>query len=349
MWHSASRQASTIKRISVAFGVLVVHAWLTSAHAQVPVAWRDPSPHDVRWTTVDSSVRLEVLDWRGSGPPLVLIACYLTAHSYDDFAPHLTNQFHVYGITRRGIGASDKPMSGYSVQRSADDLLETLDALNLRKIVLVGTSCAGQVQTLFAAQHADRLSALVYFDGASDPTITGADVNSPMPDLNTLPRLARSPAIDRSSFAAFRLSRQRLEGIAFPEAEWRQEFAENPDGTVGESLMSLPIRRAITTDARMKPDFTKIHVPVLALYQAQRPFDDVASEYDIRNEQERAALRQEYESTNALYARWKHDLLTAVPAARVVDLVGANVYMFASKQDDVLREIRSFVATLPRP
>src|SRR5687768_4861663 len=70
-------------------------------------AWRDPSPHQVRWITVDSSVRLEVLDWGGSGPPLVLLGCYLTAHAYDEFAPRLTNQFHVYGITRRGIGASD--------------------------------------------------------------------------------------------------------------------------------------------------------------------------------------------------------------------------------------------------
>jgi hypothetical protein len=76
-----------------------------------------------------------------------------------------------------------------------------------------------------------------------------------------------------------------------------------------------------------QPDFANIHIPVLALYQAQRPFDDVASEYDIRNEQERAALPQEYESTNALYARWKHDLLVAVPTARVVDLLGANVHV----------------------
>jgi pimeloyl-ACP methyl ester carboxylesterase len=208
-------------------------------------------PHEVRWTTVDASVRMEVLDWHGSGPPLVLIAWYLTAHWYDDFAPNLTNQFHVFGITRRGIGASDKPTTGYSVQRSADDLLETLDALDIRKTVLVGTSCAGQVQTLFASQHSDRLTALVYFDGASDPTITGADVNPPMPALNTLPRLTRTSTPDRSSFAAFRLSRQRAEGMALPEAEWRQEFAENPDGSVGESLMSQPIRRAITVDARM--------------------------------------------------------------------------------------------------
>src|SRR4030095_3124374 len=122
----------------VGVGLLAAMLSAFGSTEQARPAWRDPSPHEVRWTTVDSSVRLEVLDWRGSGPTLVLIACYLTAHSYDDFAPNLTNQFHVYGITRRGIGASDKPPTGYSVQRSADDLLETLDALNIRQTVLVG-------------------------------------------------------------------------------------------------------------------------------------------------------------------------------------------------------------------
>ncbi len=80
--------------------------------SQSAAEWRDPSPHQVRWITVDSSVRLEVLDWGGSGRPLVLLGCYLTAHVHNEFAPKLTNQFHVYGITRRGIGASDKPATG---------------------------------------------------------------------------------------------------------------------------------------------------------------------------------------------------------------------------------------------
>src|SRR5918992_654285 len=126
--------------------------------SQTSAAWRDPSPHQVRWITVDSSVRLEVLDWGGSGQPLVLLGCYLTAHVYDEFAPKVTNEFRVYGITRRGLGASDKPTTGYSVQRSADDLLDVLDALNLRKSLLVGTSCAGQILTLFASQHSERVS-----------------------------------------------------------------------------------------------------------------------------------------------------------------------------------------------
>src|ERR1022692_3158667 len=35
----------------------------------------------------------------------------------------------VYGITRRGYGASSHPESGYTAQRSADDVLQVLDSL----------------------------------------------------------------------------------------------------------------------------------------------------------------------------------------------------------------------------
>ena len=123
----------------VGLAVLGVPALARDA-SQTNAAWRDPSPHQVRWITVDSSIRLEVLDWEGSGPPLVLLGCYWSAHQYDEFAPKLTNQFHVYGLTRRGIGASDKPATGYAVQRSVDDLLEVLDSLKAQKSLLVGVS-----------------------------------------------------------------------------------------------------------------------------------------------------------------------------------------------------------------
>jgi len=264
---------------------------------------------------------------------------------YDEFAPKLTNQFHVYGITRRGIGASDKPATGYTVQRSADDLLEALDSLKAQKSLLVGNSCAGQVLTMFASQHSDRLSGLVYLDGASDPTTPPYD--PPLPDPTTVPRPLRpTPEPDRSSFKAF-TKRPGLK-VTFPEAEWHQQFAENPNGSVGASLMNLAIRQAITVDARVKPNYAGIRVPVLAMYQAQRLFEEVAAEYDIRNEQERAALRQQCAATRAMYTRWQQDLLAAVPTARIVELPGANLYMFLSNEADVLREIRAFADTLTR-
>jgi non-heme chloroperoxidase len=334
-----------LTRIVRALGpaLLVTQAVVAQPAPQSAPTWRDPSPHKVRWITVDSSVRLEVLDWGGSGPPLVLLGCYLTAHVHDEFAPKLTNQFHVYGMTRRGIGASDKPATGYTVQRSADDVLEVLDSLNAQKSLLVGTSCAGQILTIFASQHSDRVSGLVYLDGAGDPTTPAYD--PPMPDPPTLPRpIKPAAALDYSSFEAF--SQRRDRPVAFPEAEWRQQFFANADGSVGRSLMSLEIRRAITVDARVKPNYAGIRVPVLAIYQAQRPFEEVAADFVIRNEQERAALRQQYAATRAMYTRWQQDLLAAVPTARIVELPGANLFMFLSNEADVLREVRAFAATL---
>lgn len=58
-------------------------------------AWKDPSPHTMQFVTADNTankpVNLEVLDWGGSGRPLVLLAGLgNTAHIFDKFAPNLT-------------------------------------------------------------------------------------------------------------------------------------------------------------------------------------------------------------------------------------------------------------------
>jgi hypothetical protein len=86
------------------FVFLTMAMALALAAAQDVPPFRDPSPHRTQFVTVASDVRLEVLDWGGTGRPLVFLAGYLTAHAYDDIAPKLTANAHVYGITRRGLG-----------------------------------------------------------------------------------------------------------------------------------------------------------------------------------------------------------------------------------------------------
>jgi len=85
--------------------------------------------------TVDGNVRLEVLDWGGTGRPLLFIGCYLTGHVNDVIAPKLTDQFHVFALTRRGIAASDHPQHGYGPQRRAQDALDVIRALRMEAIV----------------------------------------------------------------------------------------------------------------------------------------------------------------------------------------------------------------------
>src|SRR5687767_14596609 len=92
--------------MKTALSVLLV-ALVAPYHAQQPTDWKDPSSHTSRFVSVGQDVRLEVLDWGGNGRPLVLPAGGGdTAHIFDDFAPKLTSEFHVYGITRRGFGES---------------------------------------------------------------------------------------------------------------------------------------------------------------------------------------------------------------------------------------------------
>src|SRR5260221_9125749 len=124
----------------IAIGMLLTVPIATS-HGEEAVAWQDPSKHQVRLVKVDEGVALEVLDWGGSGRPVVMLAgSGNTAHVFDDFAPQLAGSSHVYGITRRGYGASSQPASGYDDQRLADDVLHVLDSLRIDAPVLVGHS-----------------------------------------------------------------------------------------------------------------------------------------------------------------------------------------------------------------
>ena len=87
--------------------LVVIASFWPSAYAS---AQTDSTPHKVQMVTVEPGVRLEVLDWGGSGSPLIFLAgAGDTAHRFDGFAPQFTKQHHVYGITRRGSGASGSP------------------------------------------------------------------------------------------------------------------------------------------------------------------------------------------------------------------------------------------------
>jgi non-heme chloroperoxidase len=233
------------------------------ASAQQAAPWHDPSPHKVQFVTVDNNVKLEVLDWGGSGRPIVLLAgSGNTAHVYDNFAPKLTSEYHVYGITRRGFGSSSKPDSGYDDQRLADDVLHVLDALNINAPVLVGHSMAGSELTTLGAKHSDRLSGLVYLEALRDPTRDYSELTKKLPTAMQNPPQASEA--DRKSFQAFRDWQMRTLGFALPESELRNDYAANADGSMGKFGTAGTVFQAIG-DGTQKRDYADIRVPVLAI------------------------------------------------------------------------------------
>jgi hypothetical protein len=83
--------------------VLLAVCW-SGLLAQEPI---DSTPHAAQFVTVEPEVRLEVLDWGGTGRPLMFLAgSGDTAHRFDGFAPQFAKKYHVYGITRRGFSRS---------------------------------------------------------------------------------------------------------------------------------------------------------------------------------------------------------------------------------------------------
>jgi len=318
---------------SVFFGVAT-----SSAFAQGPAAWRDPSPHHVQFVNVDGNVRLEVLDWGGAGRPIVLLSGLgNTAHVFDDFAPKLTGAYHVYGITRRGYGASSAPTSGYDAYRLGDDVVAVFDSLKLNKPVLAGHSIAGEELSSVGSRHPDRVAGLVYldaiyqyaFDDGNGTTIEELQKGAPPPPTP-------SPA-DLTSFPALNAWFVRTRGITFPEAEFHETTEAMPDGHPGKPRTSPSVPQAIVAGVKK---FTGVPVPALAICAAPQ---DLGPWMEQNNDPAAKAFAAKAAAVAEKQAKAFED---GVPSARVVRLPHANHYVFISNEADVLREMRVFLASL---
>jgi non-heme chloroperoxidase len=313
--------------------------------AQTISEWRDPSSHRATMVPVDREVTLEVLDWGGTGRPLVLLAGLgNTAHVFDDFAPRLTSLGHVYGITRRGYGKSSVPQSGYDADRLADDVLAVLDALKLERPVLIGHSIAGEELSSLAARYPSRAGGLVYLDAVGDRTV-------PLPPMPSVSFARPSPA-DLSSIDALRAWEKTMMGMTFPESELRQTRAIGAGGSVGGFIVPGFVSRAISAGVR-KPDYARMRIRALSL-QSMPP----ASVAEARASNafnpgmfpgaSDSALNELFSAIRNVTRANTSAFEKALERSRNVELVGASHHNFLSNPDDVRREIRAFIATLDR-
>ena len=198
----------------------------------------DRTPHRTQLVMVDDAVQLEVLDFGGSGRPIVLLAGLgNTAHVFDHVGPKLTGLGHVYAVTRRGFGTSSRPESGYDVARLGEDVLAVIDRLRLENPVLIGHSIAGQELSYLAEHHQKRIAALIYLEAAYRYAFdVPGEFERAFPMLPPPP--PSPPAIVRQPYA-------------LPDDERRQ-----PSGSAAAS-------QAIRAGGRR---FTRIGLPTLAIF-----------------------------------------------------------------------------------
>lgn len=159
----------------------------TGCSADVSTLQREISSYHRQFVSVGNQVRLEVLDWGGHGRPLVLLSGLgNTAHVFDSIAPVLARHFHVYGITRRGFGASSVPRTGYDAVHLADDAMAVIKALDIHRPIIAGHSIAGEELSAIGARYPANIAGLIYLDAAHEYAIYDGDRGAYLPDLNRL-------------------------------------------------------------------------------------------------------------------------------------------------------------------
>jgi non-heme chloroperoxidase len=325
---------------SVLFAFLAV-----PLQSQSLAAWKDPSSHTTRFVTVDKDVRLEVLDWGGSGRPIVLLAGGgNTAHVFDDFAPRLTDHYHVYGITRRGFGASGYSATDNPADRLGDDVLAVIDALNLKRPILVGHSIAGVELSSLANSHPNRVGGLVYLDAAYSYAFdNGTGVNAMEMQKLQGPQPPPPSQTDLSSFSALQKYYQRVNGFLFPEAELRAQRESTPDGGVGKQrdLPGTALFMPLMTGTKK---YTTIPIPALVIFanpHGQGTWVDENTDPSVQT-----AAKAYSTALQALAETQEKSVKNGVPMAHVITLPGANHYVFLSNDAEVVKDIDAFLASL---
>ncbi|RME44350.1 MAG: alpha/beta hydrolase [Chloroflexi bacterium] len=100
---------------------------------------------------------------RGHGPaPLVFLHGYLSSHRW--WLPaldRLPEGTRAYAIDLRGVGHSDPIEEGHTLAQYSRDLQDFITALGLEQFTLVAHSMGGQIATLYALEHPERLKKLL--------------------------------------------------------------------------------------------------------------------------------------------------------------------------------------------
>lgn len=132
------------------------------------------------WCESHDGLKLYARDY-GNSAPLATIVCIpgLTRNSAD-FAPlceRLAKHYRVIAVDLRGRGKSDydPQPNNYFPGVYATDMITLLDALDLKSVILLGTSLGGLVSMLMTAMHPERIDAVMMNDIGPEANPKGID------------------------------------------------------------------------------------------------------------------------------------------------------------------------------
>ena len=303
----------------------------------------DSSSHTVQFVTVDKDVKLEVLDWGGTGRPMIFLAGLGNdAHVFDSFAPKFTPQFHVYGITRRGFGASSKPApedDNYSADRLGDDVLAVMSALKLERPILVGHSLAGEELSSIGSRFPVKVAALIYLDAGYGYAYYDKAHGDTIFDFFQLKK-----RLDEFTAGDMHDPQQSLKEMSADVASFDhdlQEAVKRDPSVPGLHPPSRPIPPIVLAINLGGHKYETIPVPVLAIFACPHNFD-----FDRMLGNNPALKAQVVAEDTFTTTRQADAFASGVPSAHVIRIANADHYVFRSNEADVVKEMDAFLSTL---
>jgi len=330
-----------------------------------------------QFVEVQPDVKLEVLDWGGTGRNLVLLAGGgSTAHVFDSLGPKLAAHYHVIGITRRGFGQSSAPQTGYDPRRLGDDVVAVIDTLHITYPVLIGHSIAGEELSAVSTYHPGRAAGLVYLDAGAPFALYNPKHGDYTPalaqlkdDLLTLQKnlfddgLISKTLTDMALFEANLAElRGEVEGATPPSPEARDlasisAYQNYMKGYYGGIIPEAEVRQLhrIREDGSVgeflghgdasrsimleEQRFRSIDTPLLAIFSyPSAPYPSQTSD-PAKLAAYRAAETSREEAQFAIFREQPH--------AKVVVIPNATHFIFLSREEEVVSQISDFVNSLP--
>jgi len=311
---------------------------LLAALGSIPATGAEPR---IRMVKIDNGIKLETLDWGGGGRDVVLLAGLgNTAHIFEAFAPRLAEDCHVYGLTRRGYGASTHTLGGYTQARLAQDIIAVCDSLGLDAPVLIGHSLAGAEMAHAARLRPRGFSGFVFLDAAYDASMVADYADLAPPPVQ--PQLRTEELMSAAGVTEFL---QRTRGFTAPAGEIAALYVFAADGRL-KDVNHSKLAQGLIMDAMTPPPFERLDAPVLAIF-AKPTLESLYPAHGEFSPEAQRTARARVRLLRQLMSAQLATLEATCPGAWTHVWDGASHHLFLTEPTRVLTAVRALLAALP--